>query len=99
VKPGQLLCGCGSAYWPKQKWAHEGHVFSPEVSRVTSDASTKGEVKKPAPRAKAAVVDTVVDVANGRTRDRHKKTAARRLYLRAAQKRSRARRAARQVSA
>lgn len=38
MKPGQSVCGgCGAAFWPNQKWIHEGH-FSPAPSRVTTPA-------------------------------------------------------------
>lgn len=57
MKPGQTMCRCGKAYFPKQKWAHENcDLFSPP-SRVTPDESVAPvgaveEVDQPAPRAK-----------------------------------------------
>ena len=85
-----------------EEWRHicSGSVSSPAPSRVTSQVVAA----KPAVNKKV-VVDTasggtgaVVDMANARTRDRHKKTAARREYLRRKQRESRARRAVWRVS-
>jgi hypothetical protein len=77
--------------------------LSAESSRVTH------KVEPPAARPVVdipKVVDTVVDavshanpvVVDGRRGDRHRKTAARRLYLRLKQRESRARRATGRVS-
>ena len=79
---------------------YQAHVFRSTTSRVTSRVVKEERVVKP-----DVVVDTasggtraVVDMANARTRDRHKKTAARREYLRVKQRESRARRSAGRVS-
>lgn len=73
---------------------YQAHVFPRSASRVTSPVVEE----KPVASTKV-VVDTasggtgaVVDMANARTRDRHRKTAARREYLRLKQRESRARR-------
>ena len=34
MKPGQSMCSCGEAFWPRQRWIHEAH-FSSALSRVT----------------------------------------------------------------
>jgi len=96
--------GCGKTYWwPGERWQHEPHF-----SLATPQRVTKAEkVVVDAPVVVDAVVDTVshenlrvVDmVVDNRSMDRHRKTAARRLYLRMKQRESRARRTARRVSA
>lgn len=97
MKPGQVLCCCGEAYWPKQLWMHEGHVLSVVDSNVAEEVSTTVAVAN-------RVVDTARErggaVVDARARDRHRKTAKRREYLRLKQRESRARRrAAGRVSA
>ena len=76
--------------------SYQGHVFPATPSRVTKAE----KVVVDAPVVVDAVVDTVshakpvaVDIVVDRsTKDRHRKTAARRLYLRMKQRESRARR-------
>ena len=96
----RMCGGCGKTYWwPGERWQHEKHVSVTGPSRVTKAEKVVVDAQM--------VVDTVVDavshanavVVDSRTTDRHRKTVARRLYLRMKQRESRARRAGKRVSA